>query len=78
MTLIPITEKTTICIVDCGKRFCSCKPVTQMDKNIVPISEEILQQLLINKYSGNTTVFVNDKEYRVIKRLEYGFEVEEL
>lgn len=45
---------------------------------ILPISEEILQQLLINKYSGNTTVFVNDKEYRVIKRLEYGFEVEEL
>jgi len=27
MSLIPITQKTTVCIVDCGKEVCSCKPV---------------------------------------------------
>ena len=43
-----------------------------------PVTEEILQQLIINKYSGNKTVFIDDVEYRIIKRIGNFYEVEEL
>lgn len=43
-----------------------------------PVTEEILQQILINKYSGNKTVFIYDVEYRIIKRIGNVYEVEKI
>lgn len=43
-----------------------------------PVTEEILQQIMINKYSGNKTVFIDDVEYRIIKRIGNVYEVEKI
>ena len=43
-----------------------------------PVTEEILQQLMINKYSGNKTVFIYDVEYRIIKRIGNVYEIEKI
>lgn len=32
-----------------------------------PLTSDIQNQLLVNKYSGFNTVFINDKEYQVIE-----------
>ena len=43
-----------------------------------PVTEEILQQIMINKYSGDNTVFIDDVEYRIIKRIGNVYEIEKI
>lgn len=44
MTLIPITEKTQICFVDCGKEICECKPCKDIKDFIGNISSKDLDE----------------------------------
>lgn len=44
MTLIPITQRTTYCFVDCGKEVCTCKPIkikTMIQQNELRIGNYI-------------------------------------
>lgn len=42
-SLLPITERTQYCFVDCGKEICQCKPT----KNIGMSKEKTAMQMLI-------------------------------
>ena len=49
MTLIPITEKTQICFVHCGKEVCKCNPsksiVDKLKENLKNKSKEEIQEI---------------------------------
>lgn len=57
MTLIPITERTQYCIVDCGKETCQCKPTKKIQVGKELTSMQILIEeieSLADKFQPNT------------------------
>lgn len=44
-SLLPITERTQYCTVDCGKEICQCKPSKKIQMN----KEQTAMQILIEK-----------------------------
>ena len=62
MTLIPITEKTQICFVHCGKEVCKCNT----SKN-VPNSINEVRKIVRNEFKG----FINlDEDIKEIISLK--------
>ena len=42
---------------------------------IIPLTENIMQQLMINKYSGNDFIVYKDKMYKVVNKTSYNIEI---
>lgn len=63
MSLLPITDRTTVCIVDCGEGICSCKPagiITTAQTDIMTKKDKKIT-VDIPIYTGTlTTVLVGD------------------
>lgn len=46
MTLIPTTERTQYCFVDCGKEICECKPSKNIEMNKELTAIQMLYELI--------------------------------
>lgn len=41
----------------------------------IQLTENIIQQLMINKYSGNNFIVYNDKMYKVVNKTQLHIEI---
>lgn len=71
-SLLPITERTQYCIVDCGKEICQCKPTNKIQMN----KEKTAMQMLIEAMQRDyDSIDGSETPFRIIQKSEIGLRI---